>query len=113
MCDENQVNFIMYFENMEFKKDEVNLTVRRGTKWDASKDIEGYAVGTRKEDGSRLIEVRETKVMRFEDIEKEDLTFEHDPRCRTYEGLLEVMREVYSDFDVYEIVTLVYFKLLD
>lgn len=113
MCEKEVVDFVMYFETMEFREGEINLTVRRGTKWDASKGFEGYAVGTRKEGGSRHMEIRDTKVMKFEDIQKEDLTLEHDKRCRCYEGLLEVMREVYSDFDEYEVVTLVYFKLLD
>jgi len=51
------------------------------------------------------------KIKRFKDIEDKDLELEHDPKCRTYVGLLETMREVYDDFDVNEIVTLIQFEV--
>lgn len=102
---------VMYFENPEFN-DGINLTVRRGTKWDQFRG-DMYLQGVEKESPNNVGTIIETKVMRFEDIQKEDLELEHDSRCRDYEGLLECMREVYDDFDVYEIVTLVYFKVYE
>jgi hypothetical protein len=104
------MNEVLKFENLVFEEDLPNLTVRRGTKWSGLKgkvyvgDVDGEIQGVAK--------ILCTKTMKFEDIKKEDLELEHDPKCRDYEGLLEVMQEVYEDFDVYEIVTLVYFKIL-
>jgi hypothetical protein len=45
------------------------------------------------------------------DLRDEDLVNEHDPECRTLRGLLKAMIRDYPDFDVREIVTLVYWTL--
>lgn len=68
-------------------------------------DLEGEAV--------EVATVEEIKVMRFQDVEQEDLTINHDPDCRDFDGLLMEMQECYDDFDLYEIVTLVYFKIIE
>lgn len=101
---------VLKFKELVFEEDLPNLTVRRGTKWSGLKgkvyigDVDGEATGVAK--------ILCTKTIKFEDIKKEDLDYEHDPKCRDYEGLLETMQEVYDDFDVYEIVTLIYFRLI-
>lgn len=77
------------FSNPVFHKG-LNLTVRRGTKW-ASEEFE------------RVI------VKRFCDIEPSEIKCEHDPKCRTKQGLLKELKRVYENFSEKEIVTLVYF----
>ena len=45
-------------------------------------------------------------------IKKDLLKLEHDTQCRTYTGLLKVMKDVYGfDFNVNEIVTVVEFEV--
>ena len=79
-----------------------NVTVRRGVKWSLqfAAEIEGY--------GELPIT---SKVLRFIDLGPEDIADEHDPACRTYEGLLEVMRRVYPGFDGLELVTVVAYNI--
>jgi hypothetical protein len=103
-------NPVLLFVNPVFNHG-VNLTVRRGVKWDAlldkSKvDIVDVVSGTLY--GTTSIN---TRVFLFEDLENADLTFEHDPKSRTYGGLLRDMKATYNGFDVREIVTLVYFEM--
>jgi len=85
---------------LEFKhkvfNDGLNLTVRRGMKWSVLKPDN--------------VDVFLTKVMRFCDLKDYDLYYEHDVKCRTYEGLLDTMRNTYEWFLEKEIVTLVYFR---
>ena len=49
------------------------------------------------------------KAMRFCDLTDRDLELEHDPECRTVNGLRKKMKEFYTDFDTREIVTLFFF----
>lgn len=50
--------------------------------------------------------------MRFCDLLDSDLALEQDESCRTKEGLLESMKEIYECFDEREIISLVYFKIV-
>jgi hypothetical protein len=98
------------FEEPVFREG-INLTVRRGIKHATKEgkfyigDVDGEALGVGR--------VRQVKVMKFEDVKGEDLSLEHDPECRDYDGLIEAIRCVYDDFDVYEIVTLVFFEIVE
>lgn len=109
MITNNKVRKPLMFKNPVFNEDMVNLTVRRGTKHADMDD--NFFIGDVDGEVIAIGELVDVKVLQFSDIEKEDLSFEHDPVCRDYEGLLEVMRDVYSDFDTYEIVTMLYFKV--
>ena len=96
---------ILGFENPTFSVGR-NLTVRRGISWDCEVSAEIMV------ENLGLIEVGlQTSVMRFADLIDKDLIFEHDIDCRTVEGLLTVMEEVYPGFDRREIVTLVSFEM--
>lgn len=55
--------------------------------------------------------ILETKVIPFNSLTTDLLEFEHDPSCRTKEGLYKEMCKVYPNFNENEIVTLVYFVL--
>lgn len=87
-----------------------NLTVRRGTKWDACECKNTVLIDCKKcrAFGNKHVSIH-TRVIRFKDIAAADLEYEHDVRCRSYKGLLEVMKEHYADFDEVEIVTLIEF----
>lgn len=100
----------MKFNTPKFN-DELNLTVRRGTKWGNLKGK--FYLGDIDSEAVQVGKVKQIKVMKFEDIRGEDLTLEHDPECREYDGLIDVMRGIYDDFDTYEIVTLVFFELIE
>ena len=91
----------LLFENPVFNKG-TNVTVRRGIKW----SMESKAIV--KDLGE--VDLKPV-VMRFEDIEVDDIRYEHDPECRTQDGLKKVMQEVYPGFSSKEIVTLVYFDV--
>jgi len=96
---------ILKFNNAVFNKGH-NLTVRRGVKWGCEVEAEIMV------ENLGLIDIGlQTSVMRFTDLIDKDLVDEHDIDCRTVEGLLAVMKEVYPSFDEYEIVTLVTFEL--
>jgi len=89
----------LQFNNPIFKSGE-NITVRRGVKW--SLEDEAIILGL----GERPIGAQ---VKRFADITDYDLINEHDPDCRSKDGLLSVMEGIYDKFDTKEIVTLVSF----
>lgn len=96
----------LYFENPEFHPG-VNLTVRRGTKWNTEKkailaDLAGKEYGE---------VVLDSRVFRFCDLNESDLALEHDANCRTGHGLFKVMKKLYPSFDVRELVTLVTFEI--
>lgn len=87
----------------------INLTVRRGTK---HAGLSGKVI---LEDADGLCprqfgQITDVKVKRFKDITQEELNFEHDIECRTYEGLLKRMKELYNNFGEEEIVTLIFFE---
>ena len=89
------------------------MTCRRGVKRALISDGEKINLYDLEGETVEVAEVVETKVMRFQDVEQEDLTLNHDPACRDFDGLLMEMQDCYNDFDLYEIVTLVYFKIIE
>jgi hypothetical protein len=100
----------LYFRNPTFKIG-TNVTCRRGIKWSSvTGPITVSELGTPplKE---YLIQAISTRVFRFSDLTDGDVANEHDPECRTYDGLYKEMRRVYPGFDSREIVTLVSFEI--
>jgi hypothetical protein len=100
----------LLFKNPVFNSGR-NVTVRRGTKWDLGYH-EGINLAATDDPKNILQSVEiETQCYRFCDIPDRALKYEHDPACRSKEGLLKVMQEVYSRFHEDEIVTLVWFTV--
>lgn len=77
-----------------------NITCRRGIKWALETDAVIDGVGSVK---------LTPRVMRFADVTDSDVEFEHDPACRTADGLRRELERVYPGFRTTEIVTLVEF----
>ncbi|QCO67565.2 hypothetical protein E4582_02925 [Luteimonas yindakuii] len=97
---------ILEFANATFLPGR-NTTVRRGTRW------HGVAVARlRLGDGRLSAPVGlETELRVFRDIDADALRFEHDPDCRTPQGLLARLRIHYPGFSDDEIVTLCHFHV--
>ena len=96
--------------NPVFSKKTLNLTVRRGDKW------EDYKGDVKIKDTATNNQINEAKViysekLQFLELCDGDLALEHDPSCRTTEGLLTELTRVYPGFKDNEHVTLVYFKV--
>lgn len=103
----------MKFQKPEFKPG-LNMTVRRGIKTyqeiEQLTDAEGNPVGW-----GRIVEI---KYMRFCKLENEDITeCHHLSEVRNpsdaYHILIKKMREHYPLFDAEEIVTVVYFEVIN
>lgn len=100
--------------------DGINVTVRRGVKWSIAEETEfGHPIVDTNDpyhdDGRDKIigfaKVVDVRVIRMCDILESMITEEHDPKCRIYHGLLDVMKQTYgSDFDDKEIVTVLTFE---
>ena len=109
---------LLKFKNPVFNNG-VNVTVRRGIRWSLTDEPElGFPVVNTndpiKDDGQDKIigfaGIIDRKVIRFCDIKETMICDEHDPKCKTYLGLFEVMKQVYNDFDEDEIVTVLKFN---
>jgi hypothetical protein len=97
----------LLFKNPVFHKG-VNVTCRKGTKWSG---INGEVVIA--ETGGKdvcIATIKNTKTLRFMDLEEKDIVNEHDPSCRTWQGLYDVMVNTYGDFDKRELVTILEFE---
>jgi len=97
----------------------VNLTVRKGLKWADVKIGETVIVA---ETGAEIVEGQEVfaeifdvKVMTFASLVNYGhlLKLEHDPACQTFKGLFETMKKVYDGFLLHELVTLVFYEVLE
>ena len=101
----------LYFQNPQFHEG-LNLTVRRGVSWNLVKngDVVNVVDTNNPSPISAFATIKETRVMRFQDLRNADLALEHDETCRKVKGLAEVMKQVYPGFDEREIVTLVFFE---
>ena len=98
----------LYFTSPIFN-DGLNVTVRRGVRTVGVSDRVLVKDNNHQELGYAKIQC--CKVKRFSDISDMDIKYEHDEQCRKYEGLFSTMKEIYSDFDHNEIVTLIYFYM--
>ena len=99
---------ILKFKKFRFNHG-INLTVRRGIK-----QYDGFIrlVDTTTKRKMLNIPVIDVKYKRFSDITNDDIKVEHDPVCRTTNGLLKTMKKFYPTFDELEVCTLVYFEVL-
>lgn len=97
---------LLTFVNPQFHRGR-NLTVRRGSRW------HGVALARLQlPPGVPEPTVALTTQLRlFNTLTAADLRDEHDPSCRTPEGLLQVLQQIYPGFQADETVTLVHFVL--
>jgi len=86
----------LLFKNPVFESG-VNVTVRYGTKWSVQAPPESI-VEVWETNGGYLFDafIVDTELHRVCDIPEDLLHQEHDPACRTHEGLLAVLRKVYG-----------------
>lgn len=119
---------LLFKGNLTFHDDRMNLTIRRGVKWsfcsvgdivnvsDADNRFEITEDGKHRDITKPIIlfkaKIVGTKLVRFCDLFDNDLEYEHDPNCRTVDGLSKVLSNIYPLFDRRELVTLVYFDRL-
>lgn len=84
-----------------------NTSVRRGGRWHGVQ-VARVQLG---HDRHSVPLALQTEQRRFDTLTAHDLRDEHDPRCRTPDGLLAVMQQLYPGFQADETVTLVHFRL--
>ncbi len=95
---------LLGFANPQFHTGR-NTSVRRGNRWHGVPQARiEQAAGVHSQPLALHTELR-----RFDTLTSVDLRDEHDPRCRTPEGLLAVMQQLYPGFQRDEAVTLVHF----
>ncbi len=91
-----------------------NVTVRNGDKW--YKQVRpGDIVNIAETGKPPTAQARIWGVLscRFWDIPGVDLLLEHDPACRTSDGLYACMRQVYPGFVGSNYVTVLHYEILD
>ena len=100
----------LYFVNPVFETKTLNLTVRKGNKWNNYiGDVKIKKTNTDEE--IRTAKIVHTETIKFNELRDLDLKLEHDPKCRTRKGLFNELKNVYNDFNENDIITLVYFIL--
>jgi len=102
---ENDLKTI-HFNNPIFH-DGINCTVRHGYKWADLKIGEEILLN-----GVKKAVVKKLLICRFNELKKMDISCEHDPKCRTIDGLFNIISEVYPNFSNNSVVTVIYFKLI-
>ncbi|QDJ96540.1 hypothetical protein Xoosp13_354 [Xanthomonas phage Xoo-sp13] len=95
---------LLEFTNPVFNNG-LNATVRRGRKWEHAR----HAVVKLATNHTVYTDGMVTRTIKFSELEACDVKHEHDPACRTIDGLFKVMQEVYPGFTREEDVTLIYF----
>jgi len=109
-CYEKKMNEnnlkIIHFNNPVFH-DGINCTVRRGYKWADLKIGEEILLN-----GDKRAIVKKLLICRFNEIKEKDISCEHDPECRTIDGLLSTLSKLYSNFSNNSVVTVIYFELI-
>lgn len=89
----------------------LNITVRRGSKvYENETEFGNYVYAHESDDPIGFMDIEYCWNLRFLDIKNNDLKRQHDPRCRTIDGLYETMLSLYAAFDAREIVTIVAFR---
>lgn len=106
------MEYDLFFENPVFHNG-LNVTVRRGHSW--LKAVSGDTLVLKDADAHihARADTHSANHKRFKDIDTDEycylLRYMHDPRCRTYQGLLDEMGRIYPDFSENEFVTLLLF----
>ena len=91
----------LYFVDPSFNKNTLNLTVRRGDKWkNYVGDVRIINTSTNEVINTGKIVYSENIV--FNQLSDRDLVLEHGEDCRTVEGLLEVLQDIYESFSIDE-----------
>ena len=112
---------ILKFDNPVFQQGVPNLTVRRGIKWAIPSNNETVEIRDSCNKPLGKARIVATRVTRFSDLHDGTLSSNHDPDCRTADGLYRAMCRSYNlrgrlapitYFKEDEIVTLVYFEVL-
>ena len=99
----------LLFSNPTFH-DGINVTVRSGYKWaDALGEIVEVsdAEQTQEPEMAHVLGVLTTKL---NTIPESILAQEHDPKCKTLEGITEVMKDIYGDIADDAPVTVLFFE---
>lgn len=105
----------------------INLTVRKGQKWNVLKTGDVVELLETPPDPAevdagnvtsspvepQLATIYDVKVMVFADLIHYGhlLKLHHDPACQNYPGLFKTMRHIYDGFLQHELVTLVLYEL--
>jgi len=89
-------------------KNGLNMTVRRGTRWDIGKN-QPILIANGNQQHSKPGTVKWTLTKRFKDITARDLE-QHHSAIQTWPHLYDSMRSIYQEFTSDEICTLVYFE---
>jgi len=109
-CEKENVNEndlkIIHFNKPVFH-DGTNCTVRYGYKWANLRIGEEILLN-----GDKRASIKKLLICRFNEIKERDISCEHDPECRTIDGLFNTLSKVYPKFSNNSIVTVIYFKLI-
>jgi len=100
---------VMDFRNPVFRKG-LNCTVRFGYKWANLKVGEKLIFTSGQE-----ARVERILVCRFKDLTDKDIKYDHDPHCRSKEGLFNCLSALYPEFardKEQSVVTVIYFRIL-
>jgi len=98
----------LYFNNAVFEPG-LNATVRRGNRWTNAKGKAFVVKETGNKEAIGAARVVSVLKIPFKDVTNFDVENEHDPKCRTIEGLFDELNSVYKDFSVEDNVCIVYF----
>lgn len=95
----------------------LNITVRRGPEWSQKGLVPGQTIALcvcpPGRDHNVIGQARVAFVMtaQIESIPDELMAYEHEPSCRTKEGLLAAMSKVFGEVRADEIVTVIGFEM--
>lgn len=110
-----ETTYTMYFGNPVFEPGKTQSTCRLGDKWETQLDV-GDVIDIQATKGNGPAEadmalVTGIKYMPFGDLPGAWLRMEHDPDCRTRDGLAEEMKSIYGeDFNRQARCTMVLFR---
>jgi len=91
-----------------------NVTVRLGAQWADKVSVGDYVQIAQTGDVTPIAtgKVIDTRLCDFPSITIAELKKEHDPSCRTPDGLVYAMLQAYPDFHLNSTVTVLTFKIL-
>ncbi len=90
-----------------------NVTIRLGDKW-LKKSFVGQVVNVKRTGLEEILAtgiIDEVRLCPFKDVSLHDLWAEHDPDCRTPNGLVNAMLRAYPDFTLDSWVTVIHFVI--
>jgi hypothetical protein len=97
------------FRNPIFDEINLKLTIRLGVKWLDKEGRGAYVTDSHGKIEYGYASIIKTELVRFCDIKAKDLEFQHDPDCRSYNGIWNTMKLIYPDMTERSWVTLVFF----